>query len=268
MSKYIDLTGQRFGRLLVLERVEVDKKGGYFLCQCDCGNKKVIMGSNLRLGKIKSCGCLLSESSSKTAVEKITSILEKERSDDGTLNARKSNKTTGLRCIFFDSFNNSYIVQIVRHGKTYKEYFKKIGVAQEAKEIVLQRYLSGDENWNRKVEGSKVSKKFKDFSEVKVKDLPTMKRLIVYISEFNAEHNRNIIVLNTDYLNRTIGSFLHNPYDIKFPKLFWFSIKYEFVRLEPWFGEANRDITALRHKVLDELNEKFVETRKARYGDK
>ena len=61
---FIDLTGQRFGRLVVLERAENDKRGNAkWLCQCDCGNKKIIMGQSLRAGKTRSCGCLLSECS-------------------------------------------------------------------------------------------------------------------------------------------------------------------------------------------------------------
>ena len=57
MGKLIDLTGQRFGRLIVLQRVFNNKSGTYWLCQCDCGNIKEIRGSHLREGKIVSCGC-------------------------------------------------------------------------------------------------------------------------------------------------------------------------------------------------------------------
>lgn len=56
--------GQRFDRLVVLSLHGRFAKHGswketYWLCQCDCGKKKVIAGSNLkRSSKTKSCGCL------------------------------------------------------------------------------------------------------------------------------------------------------------------------------------------------------------------
>ena len=57
-----DLLNQRFGRLLVLSRAENDRFGHrYWLCQCDCGNTKVIKGDSLRRGLTQSCGCLHSE---------------------------------------------------------------------------------------------------------------------------------------------------------------------------------------------------------------
>lgn len=58
MSKVIDMTNQRFGKLLVLERAENDKFGkAQWLCQCDCGNQKIINGASLRKGLTISCGC-------------------------------------------------------------------------------------------------------------------------------------------------------------------------------------------------------------------
>ena len=66
MSKCIDLTGQRFGRLVVIERVEdyVSPKGHHrpsWLCQCDCGCTKKVTGSALKRHNTRSCGCLHKE---------------------------------------------------------------------------------------------------------------------------------------------------------------------------------------------------------------
>lgn len=59
MGKFIDLTGQRFGKLVVKERALKDgHKGAYWLCQCDCGNTTIVEGCELRRGGTKSCGCL------------------------------------------------------------------------------------------------------------------------------------------------------------------------------------------------------------------
>jgi len=58
MSRLIDLTGQRFGRLTVVSRAENDKRGSAkWLCLCDCGNTCVVFSGNLMRGHTKSCGC-------------------------------------------------------------------------------------------------------------------------------------------------------------------------------------------------------------------
>lgn len=62
MGKFIDLTGQRFGRLAVLSRAEdrVNKQGKPIVmwhCKCDCGNECNVEGYSLRSGKTVSCGC-------------------------------------------------------------------------------------------------------------------------------------------------------------------------------------------------------------------
>ena len=62
MSKLKDLTGQRFGRLTVISRAENkiygNKQKATWLCQCDCGNKIIVVGESLKAGFTKSCGCL------------------------------------------------------------------------------------------------------------------------------------------------------------------------------------------------------------------
>ena len=59
MGKFIDLTGQRFGKLTVIKRIENDKyKNARWLCRCDCGNENKVTTNMLRRGNSKSCGCL------------------------------------------------------------------------------------------------------------------------------------------------------------------------------------------------------------------
>ena len=60
----IDLIGQRFGRLLVLERAGNDSGGrALWKCRCDCGKVTVARGNDLRNGHTQSCGCKNAEES-------------------------------------------------------------------------------------------------------------------------------------------------------------------------------------------------------------
>lgn len=53
-----DLTGQRFGRLTVIERNGTATNGGAkWLCECDCGRKTTARGCALVSGHTQSCGC-------------------------------------------------------------------------------------------------------------------------------------------------------------------------------------------------------------------
>jgi len=61
-GKIIDLTGQRFGRLVVVSRAENSKAGHpRWNCVCDCGGTTIADGQNLRNGHTRSCGCLIKE---------------------------------------------------------------------------------------------------------------------------------------------------------------------------------------------------------------
>lgn len=66
MPAFTDLSGQRFGRWLILERSGTKNypsgaRQPQYLCKCDCGNEKIVVSSILRDGSSKSCGCLNAE---------------------------------------------------------------------------------------------------------------------------------------------------------------------------------------------------------------
>ena len=60
MGNLIDITGRRFGRLVVISRSYPNGKdrATRWLCQCDCGKEKIILRGSLKSGSTKSCGCL------------------------------------------------------------------------------------------------------------------------------------------------------------------------------------------------------------------
>jgi hypothetical protein len=54
----LDLSGRRFGRWKVLSYAGSRGIGiSAFLCRCDCGTKRTVDGSRLKMGESKSCGC-------------------------------------------------------------------------------------------------------------------------------------------------------------------------------------------------------------------
>lgn len=61
MSKIIDLTGQRYGKLTVIDRAENKSEKTRWLCKCDCGKTTVAYSNNLIRGKHTSCGCVRNE---------------------------------------------------------------------------------------------------------------------------------------------------------------------------------------------------------------
>jgi hypothetical protein len=66
MSAFKDISGQKFGRLLVIKPIGKTKYNKtIWLCKCDCGNEKCIPITYLTSGDTKSCGCLNSELVSK-----------------------------------------------------------------------------------------------------------------------------------------------------------------------------------------------------------
>lgn len=60
--KVADITGQRFGRLIVLGRApKQDRWHTRWFVKCDCGAEKTVMGTSLNCGRTQSCGCLRDE---------------------------------------------------------------------------------------------------------------------------------------------------------------------------------------------------------------
>ncbi len=67
----LKLEGQKFGKLTVVKQDGKDSSGHtMWLCQCDCGNKVTVVGSHLKNGNTKSCGCLSNEIREKANEER------------------------------------------------------------------------------------------------------------------------------------------------------------------------------------------------------
>ncbi len=82
MPKFIDLAGQKFGRLTVLRRAENHilpngKPRTQWLCQCACGNQVIVSAQNLRGETAMSCGCLRLEHFKKPTTNIVGNIYGK-----------------------------------------------------------------------------------------------------------------------------------------------------------------------------------------------
>jgi hypothetical protein len=71
MPKRLNLIGVRFGRLKVVASYGITGKHyTTWLCECDCGEQKLVYTHLLRGGNVKSCGCLLRESQKRNLAKK------------------------------------------------------------------------------------------------------------------------------------------------------------------------------------------------------
>ena len=101
MAKFLDLTGQRFNHLTVIERADdyVSPKGQHLTqwrCLCDCGNETIVTTSNLRSKKnpAKSCGCIPSTPAKDLVGLRFGKLVVLERAEDYIVPANGSHEPT------------------------------------------------------------------------------------------------------------------------------------------------------------------------------
>lgn len=76
------LIGQRFGRLVVIERAEnTENRQTKWLCQCDCGHTCVAYGINLKAGRKVNCGDCVGEDMNKEQMRQTSASLDRLRKD-------------------------------------------------------------------------------------------------------------------------------------------------------------------------------------------
>lgn len=152
----IDLTGQQFGRLTVIERdpVRTKSKMSKWKCQCDCGNTVSVLSDSLRKGRTKSCGCLSRESAAniyKIDGTQVTKLIPREK--------LASNNTSGKRGVSWNKQNNVWEAYIKFKGIKYhlgisKDFEKAAQLRDEAEELIYGDFLgwyaeTHPEEWKR-----------------------------------------------------------------------------------------------------------------------
>lgn len=143
-----DYTGERFGKLVVIERKR-ENKYTYYLCRCDCGNVKWIFSGSLTNNKTKSCGCerirIAKEDrdriQSNNLVEN-TSISLISRSEP-----YKNNKS-GVKGVCWDKLKGKWKAFITFQKKRYSlGNYTSIEAAKEARRIAEVRLFGDFLDW-------------------------------------------------------------------------------------------------------------------------
>lgn len=128
-SRLKDEKGQRYGKLLVLEKdnelTKAKNHGVYWKCQCDCGNIVSVLGANLRNGDSSSCGCIKSKGE-----QKITTILNQYNINyipQYKFNDLKSNRGGYLYFDFAILNKNKNLIALIEYqgSQHYEKGFNK-----------------------------------------------------------------------------------------------------------------------------------------------
>lgn len=148
MGKAIDLTGQKIGRLTVLQRKREDNRTWYY-CKCDC-NTKIWLRADV-LSKATSCGCIRAEKIKANAPKMYKVYLDKDIIEGTnisviTKNIPRVDNTSGYKGVHWDKERCKWIAQIRFKEVRYflGRYDKKedaIKVRKQAEEKMFGEFL-------------------------------------------------------------------------------------------------------------------------------
>lgn len=141
-----DLTGRRFGKLVVLCR---GVKDGYWICECDCGNRKSVRGNSLTMKNgTQSCGCIQKDVAAGVGTRTVAKNSEKQRGVNRAYwtnfqvieseRLPKNNKS-GHKGVWWDKNREMWCAYIQVHGSKvhlgrYHKYEDAVAARKEAEE--------------------------------------------------------------------------------------------------------------------------------------
>lgn len=127
-SNLVDLTGQRFGKLLALEPT-LERKYNCIVwkCQCDCGNLVFVASGNLKSGTTKSCGCLKSKGEEKIAflLQQHNIVFTKEKIFDSCI------LPSGFHPRFDFFVDNKYLIEFDGIQHFFQTGWEELSVIQQ-----------------------------------------------------------------------------------------------------------------------------------------
>lgn len=153
-AEAMDLTGQRFGKLFVLRRDPGRKDGGnyFWICECDCGNRKSIRGTSLtKEGGTRSCGCdqrkVASETGRKTVAENARKQIERNMAYRTNFQVIENqnipkNNTSGHKGVYWDKSREMWEAYIqVQRKRKFLGRFHEYEDAVKARELAEEKYF-------------------------------------------------------------------------------------------------------------------------------
>ena len=143
MGKIKDLTGQRFGRLVVIEDSGERKQTNVmWLCKCDCGNDVKVKSNNLIRGDVKSCGCLRKDIAKQSIDEYHDKTGVEETNVDQLTSKLSSANTSGVKGVYWIKRRNKWEAAIFFKGeKIYLGYFTSKQDAINARKEAEEKYF-------------------------------------------------------------------------------------------------------------------------------
>lgn len=181
-THFIDIKGKSFGKLIVIKRMEdyispLGDRKVQWLCRCQEGNEVIVASTNLKSGKVTSCGCLL-ESTIATEVkryyvEKYDAITEYKK----VLNPKTN------RYLSYDIFIPKINIYIEINGDQH--YIEDGGLtklkAKRNNRTCKEEFLYSKELDNLKI---KYAKKNGTYIEVDLRKIKTIEEAINYIQSY------------------------------------------------------------------------------------
>lgn len=140
--RWKDLTGQRFGRLEVLEFAYTKDKKNYWKCRCECGNICCVNTANLTNGTTVSCGCKNDENrASLSSLDRglVDGTMKCALKKDRKLN---KNNSSGVRGVHYDKNRKLWVAQIMFQRKAHLlGRFKTKREAIKARKVGEDKYF-------------------------------------------------------------------------------------------------------------------------------
>ena len=145
-----DLTGNRYDKLLVLRRDP--GKDGFWICECDCGNRKSIRGTSLTKNNgTRSCGCdqrkIASETGRRTVAENARNQIERNVAYRTNFQVIENpnlpkNNTSGHKGVWWDKSREMWQAFIQVNGvKKHLGRYHKYEDAVKARELAEEEYF-------------------------------------------------------------------------------------------------------------------------------
>ncbi len=206
-----DLAGDRFGRLVVKRRKGRIRSEATWLCQCDCGNEKVVASRLLRDGTVQSCGCL-------RAI--LYEFIPSPRITHGMSHTKEHQAWNSMKLRCHDPGNSNYprygargIRVCKRWRESFENFFADMGKCPDPK-MSLDR-IDNDGNYEPNncrwatFSQQQFNKRLYSHNKLSPRDVAEIKRL--WAIGVTQARMAEIFEVDASNICRTIYGELHNP---------------------------------------------------------